>query len=112
MKPTHAAPAGSLTDEAPPLTTPREVQTADFRDLFEGASPRIRKVTVTLLELLTGKMIHAREGSRSGDPLTDAHREEALSLVLSELERLRADGFPCEDIESVLSEITKGGKRA
>jgi hypothetical protein len=64
------------------------------------------------LELLTGKTIHAREGSRSGEPLTDAHREEALSLVLPELERLRADGFPAEDVESVLSEIMKGDKRA
>ena len=85
--------------------------TAHFRELWKEASPRLRKVTAALLELLTGKTIHAREGSRPGEPLTDTQRGEVFSLVLTELESLRADGFPCEDIEIILSEITKGGKR-
>jgi hypothetical protein len=29
--------------------------------------------------------------------------------VLTELESLRADGFPCEDVEIILSKIAKGG---
>ncbi len=97
------------TGEAHQLATDAD-DTIRFRELWETSSPRIRKVTVSLFELLTGKVIHAREGSRPGEPLTNTQRGGVLSLVLTELESLRADGFPCEDVETILSEIAKGGK--
>jgi hypothetical protein len=76
---------------------------AEFYEILQAASPRIQSIIKALLILLRGKTLQ-------GEPLTDTQRETVLSLVLTELESLRADGFPCEDVESILSKITKGGK--
>jgi hypothetical protein len=76
---------------------------AELLQLWRASSPHFRKVALALLQLLRGKTLQ-------GEPLTDTQRAEALALVLPELEKCRADGFPAEDAQSLLSKITTGGK--